>query len=424
MSSTNPPAEAARWLALTALTCCVFAVGTAEYVMVGLLPTLSADLRVPVPTAGLLVSSYALTVTVGGPLVTALTLRLPRKALLLALLGVFVAANAVAALAVGFGALVAARMVTALTHSTSFAVAVVLAVDMVPQARRGQAIAVVSAGWNLATVLGAPLGIWIGQAYGWRATCWAITALSVLVFAAVAALTTAPSEETSRPSRTEVAALRDLRVLTVIGIIILAEAGLFTVYTYISPLLGEVSGFRPQAIPVLLAVLGAGALAGNFAGGRLADRSPWGSLCATILALAGTLTALLLVERTRAITVATVLVLGVVMGTLVPLLQERALAAAPSAPTLITATSASAFNLGIAGGSWFGGRALDAGLGLARLPWAGVPAVLAALALAIHAAWGHRSGSPARTRLRDPPDGLVPAKSPHPRRPNRRSHVT
>jgi DHA1 family inner membrane transport protein len=162
-----------------------------------------------------------------------------------------------------------------------------------------------------------------------------------------------------------------------------------------------VSGFPPRIVTLVLVVLGAGSLAGNLIGGRLADRAPWGSLFATLLALAGVLTALALAERLRAVTVVTVLLLGVVMGALIPLLQERALAAAPSASTLITATSASAFNLGIAGGSWLGGRALDAGLGLAHLPWAAVPAVLAALPLTVYAA-----------RVRDPrpADHLVPVK--------------
>ncbi|GLY90955.1 MFS transporter [Actinoallomurus iriomotensis] len=387
--STNTSAWT-RWSALAALTGCVFTVGTAEYVMVGLLPTLSAGLRVPVPTAGLLVSWYALTVAVGGPLVTALTLRLPRKALLLALLVVFAGANAVAAVATGFGMLVAARMVTALTHSTSFAVAIVLAVGMVPPARRGQAIAVVAAGGNLATVLGAPLGTWLGQTYGWRTTFWAIVALSALMFAAVAALTARPAEEASGPSRAELATLRQRRVVTLLGIIVVSQAGLFAFYTYLSPFLG-LRGFSPRTVTLLLAILGAGALAGNFTGGRLADRAPWGSLSATILALAGALAALALAGRLRATTVVTVLVLGVVMGALIPLLQERALAAAPTAPTLITATSASAFNLGIAGGSWLGGHALDAGLDLAYLPWTGIPAVLAALPLTVYAARAHRS---------------------------------
>lgn len=397
--ATNTPAGA-RWPALAALTGCVFTVGTAEYVMVGLLPTLSAGLRVPVPTAGLLVSWYALTVAVGGPLVTVLTLRLPRKALLLALLVVFAVANAVAAVAAGFGMLVVARMVTALTHSTSFAVAVVLAIGMAPRARRGQAIAVVSAGWNLATVLGAPLGTWLGQTYGWRTTFWAIVALSALMFAAVAALTAGSPEETAGPSRAGLTTLCERRVVTLLGIIVVSEAGLFAFYTYVSPFLG-VSGFPPRTVTLVLVVLGAGSLAGNLIGGRLADRAPWGSLFATLLALAGVLTALALAERLRAVTVVTVLLLGVVMGTLIPLLQERALAAAPSASTLITATSASAFNLGIAGGSWLGGRALDAGLGLAHLPWVAVPAVLAALPLTVYAA-----------RVRDPrpADHLVPVK--------------
>ncbi|WP_345358379.1 MFS transporter [Actinoallomurus liliacearum] len=385
MSSTKPSFSWGDRAALAVLTCCVFVVGTAEYVMVGLLPDLAADLRVPLPTAGSLVSWYALVVTVGGPVVTALTLRIPRRPLLLALLAVFVAANVLAALASGFGMLLAARVIVALTHSTSFAVTMVLAVGMVPEGRRGLAIAVVSAGWNLAAVLGAPLGTWIGQTQGWRATFWAIAAIGTLTLLAVAAVTSVPADETAGPSRSELGALRDLRVLTVIGIMVLSQAGVFAVYTYITPLLGRVSGFGPAAVSVLLAVLGGAGLLGNVLGGRLTDRSPWAGLCAALAALAAVLAVFALIDGTRPGAVAGVLVLGVLMGTLIPLLQERAFAAAPSAPTLITAVGASAVNLGIASGSWLGGRALAGGLSLAHLPWAGILPVLAGLGLTVHA---------------------------------------
>jgi DHA1 family inner membrane transport protein len=386
-------------------------VGTAEYVVVGLLPGLSADLRVTVSSAGLLVTWYAVTVTAGGPLVTVLTLRAPRKAALLGLVAVFTVANALAALASGFAALAAARMVTALTHSTSFAIALVMAVSMVPEARRGRAIALVSAGWNLAAVLGAPLGTWIGQAYVWRTTFWAITVVSALAFAAVATLTRAPRPGTAPPSHAEIRALRDRRVMTVLTIIALCQAGLFTVYTYISPFLGEVTGFGPQVITALLAVFGACSLAGNLLGGRLADRSPWGSLCALLAALAAALAAIAVTGHSRPAAVVTLVALGVVTSALIPLLQERALAAAPLGPTLVTAAGASAFNLGIAAGSWLGGRALDAGLGLTALPWIGTLPALAALFLAVRSALRvrRRTRGGTRTEAVTAPRGCRPA---------------
>jgi DHA1 family inner membrane transport protein len=378
---------------LVVLTACVFMVGTAEWVMVGLLPDLSADLRVPLPMAGSLVTWYALTVTVGGPLVTVLTLRAPRKTVLLGLVSVFVVGNVMAALAGGFGMLLAARMITALTHSTSFAVALVIAVSMVPEAYRGRAIAVVAAGWNLATVLGAPLGTWIGDRHGWRATFWGIAALSILVLAAVTVLVPPLRQETPLRPRAEVGALLDRRVATVLAIIIAAQAGLFTLYTYITALLGEVSGFGAQAIAALLAVFGAGALAGNVLGGRLADRAPWRPLCVLLAALAAVLAVFAITSHDKWAAAVTMLALGVIAAALIPLLQERALAAAPSAPTLVTAVSASAFNLGVAGGSKLGGQALDVGFGFADLTWIGALVALAALPLTARAALqSHRAG--------------------------------
>ncbi|MFF0572584.1 MFS transporter [Streptosporangium saharense] len=386
-TGTAPPLPAGlrRAATLAVLTACVFVVGTAEWVMVGLLPELSADLRRPLPTTGSLVTWYALVVTVAGPLVTVAMSRLPRRRALLILLGVFVVGNLAAALAGGFGALVVARMLTALTHSTAFAVTVVIATATAPASGRGRAIATVTAGWNLATVLGAPLGTWIGDLFGWRVTFWAITALAALVLCAVAVLVHPPaSQETARPG----SALRPRAVL-VLAIIVVAQTGLFTTYTYIAPLLRQVSGFTGSEVTTLLALFGLGALCGNVLGGRLADRAPWAGLCALLAALAGVLAAFTLTGDVRWTAAVTVLVLGVITAALVPLLQDRALAAAPEAPTLVTAISASAFNLGVAGGSHLGGHALTTGLTLRDLPWLGALVAAGAVLLAVTTA--HRS---------------------------------
>ncbi|MEU5239495.1 MFS transporter [Streptomyces lydicus] len=383
-TETTVPSVRHRGAALAILTACVFVVGTAEWVMVGLLPQLSADWHRPLPTVGSLVTWYALVVTVAGPLVTVGMLRLARRRALLVLLGVFVAGNLAAALAGSFNALVAARMLTALTHSTAFAAAMVIAVAMVPAARRGRAIAVVTAGWNLATAVGAPMGTWIGDHYGWRTTFWAIAATAAFVLCGVAALVRPPApHEIARP-RDEVRGLLRPRIGVVLAIIVVAQAGLFTAYTYIAPLLREVGGFTPSAVTTLLALFGLGAVAGNVLGGRLADRAPWAGLCSLLVALAGVLAAFSFTSRIQWTSAVTVLALGVVAAALIPLLQERALAAAPTAPTLVTAISASAFNLGVAGGSQLGGYALTTGLTLTDLPWTG--ALLAAGAVLIAAA--------------------------------------
>ncbi|MFE0335517.1 MFS transporter [Streptomyces sp. NPDC058955] len=373
------------------LTACVFVVGTAEWVMVGLLPQLSADWHRPLPAVGSLVTWYALVVTIAGPLVTVGMLQLARRPTLLVLLGIFVAGNLAAALAGSFNLLVAARMLTALAHSTAFATAMVIAVDMVPAARRGRAVAVVTAGWNLATVLGAPLGTWIGDHFGWRTTFGAIATLAALVLCGVAALVRPPTaHEAARPGG-EVRGLLRPRVALVLAIIVVAQGGLFTAYTYIAPLLQQVSGFTPSAVTTLLALFGLGAVGGNLLGGRLADHAPWAGLCVLLAGLAAALAVFSFTSRIRWTAAVTVLALGVIAAALIPLLQDRTLAAAPAAPTLVTAISASAFNLGVAGGSQLGGHALTAGLTLTDLPWIGGLLAGGAVLIAAATARHHRT---------------------------------
>ncbi|MFC9792883.1 MFS transporter [Streptomyces sp. NPDC127584] len=365
-----PPAPTRRRAVLALLTACVFLVGTAEWVMVGLLPELSTDLHRPLPTVGVLVTFYALVVAVAGPVVTLGLLGIARHRTLLILLGVFVAGNAAAALATGFGVLAAARMLTALTHSTVFATAWVIAVTTVPAGHRGRAIAVITAGWNLATVLGAPSGTWSGDHYGWRTTFADIAILGAAMLTATSVLVRPAAPETAGRPGSEVREILKPQVAAVLAIIVVAQAGLFTTYTYIAPLLRQVSGFTASGVTTLLALFGLGSVAGNILGGRLADRAPWAALCALLAALA------------------TVLILGVIAAALIPLLQDRALASALTAPTLVTAVSASAFNLGVAAGSTLGGQAVTAGSSLDDLPWIGALVTLAAVGLAATAARG------------------------------------
>ncbi|WP_326667473.1 MFS transporter [Streptomyces sp. NBC_01257] len=381
-----PPAPVRRRAVLALLTACVFVVGTAEWVMVGLLPELSTDLHRPLPTVGALVTVYALVVTVAGPLVTLGMLGIARHRTLPILLGVFVAGNAAAALATGFGVLAAARMLTALTHSTIFATALVIAVTAVPAGHRGRAIAVITAGWNLATVLGAPLGTWIGDHYGWRTTFSGIAILGAAILTATTVLVRPAAPETAGRPGGEVREMFKPRVAVVLAIIVVTQAGLFTTYTYIAPLLRQVSGFTASGVTMLLALFGLGSVVGNVLGGRLADRAPWAALCALLAALATVLAAFTLTGQSRWAAAATVLVLGVIAAAVIPLLQDRALASAPKAPTLATAVSASAFNLGVAAGSTLGGQAVTAGSSLDDLPWIGALVTLAAVGLAATAA--------------------------------------
>ncbi|GGV07324.1 MFS transporter [Actinomadura cremea] len=396
--TTSTAADAAlltgtrRTAAPAVLTACVFVVGTAEWSVVGLLPELAADLDRPLPAVGSLVTWYALVVTLTGPPVTVLMLRLPRRRALLTLLGVFVAGNTAAALADGLGVLLAARMLTALTHGTVFAVAVVIAVSMTPETGRGRAIAVVSAGWNLATFLGAPLGTWIGDHHGWRTTFACIAAFGALMLVAVALLVRPPAPGTDGRARGEIRGMLGRGVATILAITVVAQAGMFTAYTYVAPLLREAGGFSAAAVTTLLALFGLGALGGNVLGGRLADRASDAALCGTLAALAVVLAAFALTGRAQWAGVAVVPALGAASGALIPLLQARALIAAPLAPTLVTAIGASAVNLGIAAGAEIGGRALAAGVPLGGLGWVG--ALVTSVAMLMAAATARRHTRP------------------------------
>ncbi|SDZ03352.1 MFS transporter, DHA1 family, inner membrane transport protein [Saccharopolyspora shandongensis] len=365
--------------ALVTLMACVFAVGSAEYAVIGVLPDIAADLQVSVGTTGLLVTGYALTVALAGPVVTAATTRLPRKALLIGLIAVFTAGNVLAAVAGAFGLVMIARVLAALVHSTFFAVGLVQAVSVVGEERRGWAIAVVSAGLNLATVLGAPLGTFIGHELGWRTTFWAIAALS-LVATVVVAVAVPPSRATGTSSvRAEIRALGSREVLVVVVVTVLAQIALFTPYTYIATILTGVSGFGAGAVAWLLMAFGVGGLLGNLVGGRLADLRPWGSVRGLLAGMAVVLAVFGLVVRNPVAAAVGVFVLGAVSCALIPALQARAFAAAAGAPTLTVAVNTSAFNLGNAGGAWIGGRALDGGAGPHWLIGIGILAALAAL---------------------------------------------
>ncbi|MEV0048920.1 MFS transporter [Saccharopolyspora shandongensis] len=365
--------------ALVALMTCVFAVGSAEYAVIGVLPDIAADLQVSVGTTGLLVTGYALTVALAGPVVTAATTRLPRKALLIGLIAVFTAGNVLAAVAGAFGLVMIARVLAALVHSTFFAVGLVQAVSVVGEERRGWAIAVVSAGLNLATVLGAPLGTFIGHELGWRTTFWAIAALS-LVATVVVAVAVPSSQATGTSSvRAEIRALGSREVLVVVVVTVLAQIALFTPYTYIATILTGVSGFGAGAVAWLLMAFGVGGLLGNLVGGRLADLRPWGSVRGLLAGMAVVLAVFGLVVRDPVAAAVGVFVLGAVSCALIPALQARAFAVAAGAPTLTVAVNTSAFNLGNAGGAWIGGRVLDGGAGPYWLIGIGILAALAAL---------------------------------------------
>jgi MFS transporter, DHA1 family, inner membrane transport protein len=260
-------------LALWALTLSAFAIGTTEFVIVGLIPTIAASLGVSLPSAGLLVSLYALGVAVGAPLLTALTGRVPRKQLLLGLMALFTVGNLIAWMAPGYEALVAARVLTGLAHGVFFSIGSTIATSLVPKDKAASAIALMFTGLTVALVTGVPLGTFIGQSFGWQATFLAVSALGVLAFIGSWILVPhdiAAGTPASLP--TQLAVLKKPRLLLVYAMTATGYGGTFVAFTYLAPILQDVSGFSATSVSLVMLVYGVSVAIGNIWGGRLADR--------------------------------------------------------------------------------------------------------------------------------------------------------
>jgi DHA1 family inner membrane transport protein len=371
-------------LALFALTVGAFGIGVTEFVIMGLLLQVGSDLHVSVPAAGLLISGYALGVFFGAPVLTIATRRLPRKFALLALMAIFTLGNLACALAPTYGALMTARIVTALAHGTFFGVGSILAASLVPADRRASAIAIMFTGLTLATLIGVPFGAWIGLAFGWRATFLCVAAIGVL---ALIVLTLAvPRDHAPKdlaPLREELAVLRRPQVLLALATTVLSFGSVFAVISYIQPMLVELAGFSKAAVSPILLVFGGGLFIGNLVGGRLADRWPQAALIGTVGLLAATLGLMTFGVHDKVWAVAFTGLVGVAAFATVAPLQLRVLEQAGGAGQgLASSLNIAAFNLGNALGAWLGGAVIAHGLGLAVLPVAGALVTVGGLALA------------------------------------------
>ncbi|MCM2318774.1 MAG: MFS transporter [Pseudomonas sp.] len=379
-------------IALLALTLSAFAIGTTEFVIVGLLPTIAADLGVDLPSAGLLVSLYALGVAVGAPLLTALTGRVPRKLLLLGLMVLFTVGNLLAWQAPGHESLIVARIVTGLAHGVFFSIGSTIATSLVPKDKAASAIAIMFTGLTVALVTGVPLGTFIGQHFGWRATFLAVSALGVIAF--VGSLLFVPRQIAhSQPASLlqQLKVLKAPRLLLVYAMTAVGYGGTFVAFTFLAPILQEISGFSAGAVSLVLLVYGVSVAAGNIWGGRLADRrGPVGALKLIFALLAAVLLALTFTAANPWLALATVLLWGAVAFGNVPGLQlyvvRQAERHTPHAVDVASGLNIAAFNLGIAGGAW-GGGLIVAHLGLIHTAWIGALTVLVALALT---AWSGR----------------------------------
>jgi DHA1 family inner membrane transport protein len=370
-------------MTLLVLLLCVFSITTGEFVISGILPAVAADLGVTPGAAGQLVTAYAIGMIIGGPVLTALTAGLPRKPLLLALLGVAVVGNLASALAPGYSVLLAARLITALVTSTFFAHAVVVAVRTAPPEKAASTVARLAFGMSLAMIIGAPVGSAIGQTWGWRWTFGAISLGCLLGLILVAAVITAPAEQRTS-ARSELRALGSRPVFAALVITGVGNVGALIIFTYLAPLLTDVAGFPAGQVPLLLLGYGLGGTVGNLLGGRLADRFPRAAVPGLLLGL----TILLAVSWTYAdrlpAAAITVVAVGFLAFAVIPGMQARVFAAAAAAPTLAMAVNASGYQVAAALAGWSGGLIVDSAAGprplyLVAAAITGVGALLAIL---------------------------------------------
>jgi len=380
--------------AVLALTAGAFGIGTTEFLIMGLLLQVAADMQVSVSATGLLISGYALGVFVGAPILTLATRKMPRKAVLLALMAIFTLGNAACALAPDYGLLMAARILTSLAHGTFFGVGSVVATSLVAEDKRASAIATMFIGLTVATLLGVPFGAWFGLMLGWRAAFWAVTAIGVVAFAVLVVFVPGHvgGNDQAISLRKELAAVGRPQVLLGLAMTVFGFAGLFVVFTYVQPILTRLTGFSEAAVSPILLVFGAGLSIGNIAGGRLADRGLGRALIGTLSALALVLVALAVVLSIKGLAVAFMFLLGTSAFATVAPLQLRVLeTAGMEGRTLASSLNIAAFNLGNALGAWAGGLTIDHGPGLAALPLVAAAITAAGLLLAL---WSLRLDRP------------------------------
>lgn len=361
----------------------VFALGTSEFMLSGLLPPIADDMDVSIPQAGLLISAFAIGMVVGAPLLAVATLRLPRRTTLIALISLFGLGQVAGALAPSYELLFASRVVSAFACAGFWAVGAAVAIAMVDKDQRARAMAVMIGGLSIANVLGVPAGAFLGEHLGWRSAFWSVGAASAIALVGILALVPRIPLPAEKPRLgRELRIYRDRQVWLSIGITALAAGGVFCAFSYLSPLLTDVAGLDSQWVPWILGLFGIGALAGTTVGGRIADAHLFGVMIWGITASTVFLAALALLASFQVAVVALAFLIGFSAFFTAPALNARMFNVAGAAPTLAGATTTAAFNLGNTGGPWLGGTVIDAGLGFSATAWAGAAMTVAAIALA------------------------------------------
>ncbi|HEY0303196.1 MAG TPA: MFS transporter [Rhizomicrobium sp.] len=370
-------------LPLLALAAGAFGIGVTEFAPMGLLPAIAGDLRVSIPTAGLLVSAYAIGVMLGAPLMTLATGRLPRRALLIGLMAIFTVGNLMAALSSGYEMLLAARLVTSLNHGAFFGVGSVVAARLVPENRRAGAVAAMFMGLTVANVVGVPLATWVGDQIGWRAAFWGIAGIGVAAMASLRLTLPAIAADAGGNMLAEIKVLGRGPVLAALALTVISASAMFTVFTYIAPILQAETQASMSFVTAMLVTYGVGLTVGNWLGGRFADRSVDRTLIVTLAALALLLVAFAAAMKFAAPSAVLIFLWGVASFALVPPLQLRVMAAAQDAPNLASAMNIGAFNLGNAVGAALGGAVIAGGLGYPAVALAGAATSASGLVLVL-----------------------------------------
>jgi DHA1 family inner membrane transport protein len=355
-------------LPILALAAASFGIGTTEFVIMGLLPDVARSLSVTIPQAGYLVSGYALGVVIGAPIVAMATAGIPRKTALLVLMALFTIGNLGCALAPDYWLLMTARVVTAFAHGAFFGIGAVVASNLVPREQRTRAVSLMFAGLTLANVLSVPFGTALGQSAGWRATFWAVVVIGIVAFLAITRFVPSGMPGTRGGLAKEFRALGRWPVLLPMLISTMASVSMFSLFTYITPLLEEVTGLTPHGVTGALLAIGVGLTIGNLIGGRLADRNLLLTIIGAFICLVIVLGALALVVHMTLPTLVLLILWGGIAFALVSPLQIWVVDAATDAPNLASTLNQGAFNLGNATGAWIGGVALNAGMHYAQLP--------------------------------------------------------
>ncbi|MEU4194243.1 Cmx/CmrA family chloramphenicol efflux MFS transporter [Kribbella sp. NPDC026611] len=382
-------------LAVYLLGLAIFAQGTSELMLAGILPEISSDLGVSIPAAGLLISAFAVGMLVGAPILAVVTLRWSRRAAMLAFLAVFALTHVAGAITSSYGVLLATRVAGAFVYAGFWAVASVTAIELAGPQARARAMSVLAGGLTVATIVGLPAGTLLGQHFGWRSAFWAVAGLSVVAMGSIVA--TIPSGRSSDVPelRQEVRNLRNPQLWLAYSTTALSTGAILVIFSYLAPLLTSTTGLSAGWIPLILALYGVGALIGITISGRVADRHPFRTLLVSLAGVIAAAVVLAVGTHTPWLAVPAVIAIGTFGFAANPAVNSRVFTVAGAAPTLAAAFNISAFNVGITVGPWLGGLALDAGADYPTVGWLGAAlALLAAgtIPLAIRAT--HQTSPP------------------------------